>query len=64
LGTPAIFNFSAGAPKEALAIDGCVGALTVICADEMQGLTAKQPTARRVLHKRRKSDLFTMASML
>jgi hypothetical protein len=63
LGTPAIFNFSAGAPKDALTTDG-VAALEVICADEMLGLAAKQIAARRVLHKRRKSDLFTIAWML
>jgi hypothetical protein len=64
LGTPAIFNFSAGAPKDAVATAG-VEALETTCADALQkGAAAKQLAATKVLHNQRKSDLFTIAWML
>ena len=64
LGTPAIFNFSAGAPKEARAMAGGVGTLVVTCACKEAAVAVNAHRIAKVLHKPWKSGLFTMARML
>jgi hypothetical protein len=63
-GTPAIFNFSAGAPKEARAMAAGAGTLVVICARKEPAAAVNAQAIAKVLHKLWKSGLFTMASML
>src|SRR5260370_708289 len=62
-GTPASFNFSAGAPKEARAIADCAGALATTCACEGQAAAAMKHAAKKVLHKLKKTERLTMSSM-
>jgi hypothetical protein len=64
LGTPESFIFSAGAPKEARAIPGWPFASETICACAALPAARKKIAAAKVLHKLRKSALFTISRML
>jgi hypothetical protein len=61
--TPASFNFSAGAPKEARATAGCAEMSTTVCACEGHAAAHAKHTARKVLHKLEKRSLFTIGWM-